>query len=203
MTASPFETLLSVAVGLGLAAACGFRVFVPLLAISAAGYTGHLPLASGFEWLGTWPAVVAFATATVLEVGAYYVPWLDHALDMVATPTAVVAGVVASAAVLTDVPPLLRWAVALIGGGTAAALIQGSTTLLRLKSGVFTGGLANAAVSTVELLGATATVVLAFVLPLVCLAAIVVLLILAARATGRLLFGRPTIPHPSRPPSIP
>jgi Domain of unknown function (DUF4126) len=203
MTASPFETLLSVAVGLGLAAACGFRVFVPLLAISAAGYTGHLPLASGFEWLGTWAAVVAFATATVLEVGAYYVPWLDHALDMVATPTAVVAGVVASAAVLTDVPPLLRWAVALIGGGTAAGLIQGSTTLLRLKSGVFTGGLANAAVSTVELLGATATVVLAFVLPLVCLAAIVVLLILAARATGRLLFGRPTIPHPSRPPSIP
>jgi Domain of unknown function (DUF4126) len=203
MAASPFETLLSVAVGLGLAAACGFRVFVPLLAISAAGYTGHLPLASGFEWLGTWPAVVAFATATVLEVGAYYVPWLDHALDMVATPTAVVAGVVASAAVLTDVPPLLRWAVALIGGGTAAGLIQGSTTLLRLKSGVFTGGLANAAVSTVELLGATATVVLAFVLPLVCLAAIVVLFILAARATGRLLFGRPTIPHPSRPPSIP
>jgi hypothetical protein len=66
--------LLSLAVGIGLAAACGFRVFVPLLVMSAAAYTGHLELSSGFHWIGTLPALVAFASATVLEIAALRSP---------------------------------------------------------------------------------------------------------------------------------
>lgn len=182
--------LVSVSVGLGLAAACGFRVFVPLLIASLAAHFGHLPLAPGFDWLASVPALVALGTATVLEVSAYYVPWLDHALDVVATPAAVLAGMLAAASVLTDLPPLLKWSTVIIGGGGAAGLIQGASVLLRLKSGALTGGLANPLVSTLELAGAGGTALLAILLPLLCLVLVVALLIAVFRGTGRLLFGR-------------
>ena len=101
--------LVSVAIGLGLAAAAGFRVFVPLLALGLASRQGWLSLAPGFEWLASTPTLVAFGTATVVEVLAYHVPFLDHLLDVVATPSAVVAGTLASAAVFTDLPPVVKW----------------------------------------------------------------------------------------------
>jgi hypothetical protein len=186
--------LVSAAVGLGLAAACGFRVFVPLLIASLAAHFGHLPLAAGFEWLATVPALVALGSATALEVGAYYVPWLDHALDLVATPAAVLAGMLAAASVVTDLPPLLKWSTVIIGGGGAAGLIQGASVLLRLKSGALTGGLANPVVSTVELAGAGMTALLAILLPLLCLVLVLVVLIAGFRVTGRLFFGRRPAP---------
>jgi hypothetical protein len=184
------EPFLAIAIGLGLAAAAGFRVFVPLLAASAAAHTGHLTLAPGFEWIGSMPALVAFGSATLLEVGAYYIPWLDHALDSVATPAAVAAGVVASASVLTDLPPLLKWTVALLGGGGVAGLTQGATVLLRLKSGLLTGGFGNALVATVELLGAAGTVILALTLPLLALVLVGILCVAAFRMMRRIRFGR-------------
>src|SRR5947207_9549521 len=95
------ETLLSVCLGIGLAAACGFRIFVPLLVTSLAAQTGHLTLAGGFQWIGTRPALVAFAVATVLEILAYYVPWIDNLLDVIAGPAAVTAGIVVTASVVT------------------------------------------------------------------------------------------------------
>jgi uncharacterized protein DUF4126 len=184
------DALLGLGLGLGLSAACGFRVFVPLLAISLGALTGHLSLAPGFSWVGSVPALLAFATATGLEIAAYYIPWFDHMLDVVATPTAVAAGILASASVMTDLPPLLRWTVALIGGGGAAGLIQGATVLLRLKSLAVTGGAANALVSTVELVGATGTVLLALIVPLVCLVAVAWFCIWAFRRAGVVAFGR-------------
>ncbi|HSA54580.1 MAG TPA: DUF4126 domain-containing protein [Gemmatimonadaceae bacterium] len=180
------DTFVAIAVGLGLAAACGFRVFVPLLAASVAANMDYLTVAPGFEWLGSPVAMIAFGTATALEVAAYYVPWLDHVLDTVTTPAAVIAGMVASASVLVDVPPLLKWGVVLVGGGGVAGLMQGATVALRAKSGLFTGGLANVAVASIELIGATATAVLAIVLPLVALALVVVLLIVSGRLLRRL-----------------
>ena len=86
------ETVLSLLVGIGLSAACGFRVFVPLLMVSISAMSGHLVLAPGFEWLGSLPALIAFSVATCLEIAGYYVPWVDHLLDSVSTPAAVVAG---------------------------------------------------------------------------------------------------------------
>ncbi len=189
-----WPAVLSIAVGLGLAAACGFRVFVPLLIASLFARFGHLPLAGGFEWLASVPALIALGTATVLEVGAYYVPWLDHALDAVATPTAALAGMLAAAAVLTDLPPLLKWSISILGGGAAAGLIQGASVLFRLKSAALTGGVGNPVVSTVELLGAGTTALLAVLLPLVCLVLVATLLVVAFRATGRIIFGRRPAP---------
>lgn len=162
------ETFLSVLTGIGVAAACGFRVFIPLLALGLAGRSGVIPLNDSFAMLATLPALIALGTAAVLEVVAYYVPWLDNALDVAATPAAVVAGVLASAAAITDLPPVLMWGIALIGGGGAAGLLHGATSLLRLKSTAVTGGAANPVVSTGELIGAVVTSALALLVPVVC-----------------------------------
>ena len=184
------ETLISLAAGLGLSAACGFRVFVPLLVIGGAARTGFLTLSPGFSWMETTPALIAFGTATVLEILAYYVPWLDHLLDILATPAAVIAGVVASAAVFVDLPPLVRWSVALVGGGAAAGLVQGATVALRLKSSAFTGGLGNPVLATGELAGSALLSLLAILIPLLGLFLLVAGMVAAFRLSGRLLFGR-------------
>lgn len=184
------DTVFSIALGIGLSAACGFRVFVPLLVISAASYTGHVSLSSGFDWIGTLPALIIFATATVVEVLAYYIPWLDQALDLLATPAAVIAGIVASASIFADMSPSLRWTLALIGGGGIAGLVQGATVLTRVKSTALTGGLANPIVSTVELAGSAVTSLLAFVIPIICVVLIVAGLIFIFVKARRLLFGR-------------
>ncbi len=184
--------VLSIALGIGLAAATGFRVFLPLLIAALAAHFGHLPLNDSFAWLASMPALVTLGTAAVLETFAYYIPGVDHVLDVVASPATVVAGAVASAAVMTDVPPAVLWPVAIIAGGGIAGLTKGSTALLRAKTGLATGGLANPVVSTLETVGATGLSLLALVVPLLCLAAIVALLVWVVRRSGRLLFGRRT-----------
>lgn len=186
--------LLALGVGLGLAAACGFRVFVPLLVAAVAARSGHLPLANGFSWLATTPALLALVCATLLELAAYTIPWVDHALDTVATPAAVVAGILASAAVMVDLPPSLRWAVSIVGGGSAAGLVQGASVVLRLKSTAFTGGLANPLVALLEALGGVGVALLAVLLPLVALVAVIALLVGVFRSAGRVVFGRPAVP---------
>ena len=157
---------MSVCLGIGLSAACGFRIFVPMLAISIASLSGHLHLAHGFEWIGTYPALMAFSVATCLEIAGYYVPWIDHLLDTVATPAAIVAGTVATASVATDMSPFLKWTLAAIAGGGVAGAVQATTVVMRGASTLTTGGLGNWLVATMELAGSVATTILAFLAPL-------------------------------------
>jgi hypothetical protein len=159
------EWLLSVCLGLGLAAACGFRIFVPMLGMSIAAQAGHLDLSPGFEWIDSPAAIVCFSVATAIEIFAYYIPWVDNALDSVATPAAVVAGTILTASVMTEMSPLMQWSVALIAGGGAAGIVQSGTVLLRGTSSVTTGGSANFMVSTVEWVSAAGTTLLAILLP--------------------------------------
>src|SRR6266513_629768 len=108
------EMFISICLGIGLSAECGFRVFVPLLVMSIGSLSGHLTLSHGFEWIGSYPALIAFSVATCLEIAGYYIPWVDHLLDTIATPAAIVAGTIVSASLVTDVSPFLRWARAII-----------------------------------------------------------------------------------------
>jgi len=185
-----FEALVSIAVGVALAAACGFRVFVPLLALSGAAYTGHLRLQAGFEWMGSGAALLALGVATALEIAAYKIPWLDNALDTLATPAALVAGMVAAASVVTDLPPLVRWAVVLIGGGGAAGVVQGATVLARLKSTALTGGLGNPFLALAELVGAVVTSALALLAPILAIIIVTIVCVFVFVRAGRFLFGR-------------
>jgi len=180
------ETLLGVLVGVGLSAACGFRVFVPLLGVSVAALSGHLELAAGFEWMASPIAVIAFAVATVLEIAAYYIPWLDNALDTISTPAAVIAGTILTAAMVGDMSPFLKWTLALIAGGGTAAVVKTGAVAVRATSTATTGGLGNPVVSTVELVGSAITTVLAVVVPVVC----AVLLVLLGAFAVRRLSGR-------------
>lgn len=194
------DTVASLAIGLGLSAACGFRVFVPLLVLSAAAMTGHAHLSPGFAWVGTVPAAVALSAATLLEVAGYYIPFVDHVLDVVATPAAIAAGILASAAVFLDMPPLLKWSVAIVAGGGVAGLVQGASVMARVKSALFTGGLANPAVATAELGAATGTSVLALVAPVLALAVVAVVIagmIVITRRIARAAL-RPSTPRPPR-----
>ena len=181
------STLVSIAIGVGLAAACGFRIFVPLLIISAAARSGHLELAESFQWMGTTPALIAFASATALEILAYYVPFFDNLLDSVATPSAVVAGVVATASQVADLDPLLGWSVAIVGGGSAAGVVQGLTAVTRQASSLATAGFGNPLLSTAEAGASVMMTTLAILVPLVAAVGVLVLLFIAAK---RLFFGR-------------
>jgi hypothetical protein len=180
------DPILGIAVGVGLSAASGFRAFVPLLLTGLAARAGYLRLSGGMEWIGSDAALVAFVTATALEILAYYVPWLDNLLDTMATPAAVTAGVISVAAVTPDLPALLRWALAVIVGGSAAGLVQGSTVLLRLKSSALTGGLANPVIATGELAGAVVLSLLAILAPIVALVIVLGIVVWIARAAGPL-----------------
>jgi hypothetical protein len=164
------EVLLSICMGVGLSAACGFRVFVPLLVTSIAANSGHLHLVPAFQWIGTPAGLVTFSVATALEIGGYYIPWLDHFLDMLATPAAVVAGTVLTASMISDVSPFLRWSLAIIAGGGAAATVQAATVVARGFSLAGTGGLGNPLIATVELGGAVMTSILAVLAPFIALA---------------------------------
>lgn len=187
------ETLLAVAVGIGLSAACGFRVFVPLLVMNLAALTGHLHLSPGFEWIGSYYATITFGTATIVEVFAYYVPWLDHILDLIASPAAIIAGIITTASMVMDLSPFLKWTLAIIAGGGAAAIVQGLTVTLRTKSSALTAGTGNVLVSSIELAGSMITSLLAIIVPILCLILLALLCIFVIWKTGRLFFGRTKI----------
>ena len=176
-----FEILLGLVTGLGLAAACGFRVFIPLLVASIAIRADAIEVAEGFAWIGSTPALVGFSAATLLEIGGYYLPGVDHFLDAAATPAAVVAGTLVTAAFLTDVDPWFRWSLAAVAGGGIAGTVQAGTVLARGASGLTTMGLANPVVATAELAGASTTAIMTFVAPLLVLAVLVAAIYAAVR----------------------
>jgi hypothetical protein len=187
MVMTPFDLAVSIALGIGLAAATGFRVFLPLLITSVATYAGYIPVSDGFAWIGTPAAVIMFGVAALAEVLAYYIPGVDNLLDTIATPAALIAGTLVSAAVMADLPPIIKWTAAIIAGGGAAGITQGVTTLVRVNSTVFTGGLGNPVIATAELGGATIIALLALSVPFVAVGLVVLFCWFAVRATRRLL----------------
>jgi hypothetical protein len=179
------ETILAVITGIGVSAACGFRVFVPLLALNLASMYGYLNLAPGFAWIGEYYATIAFASATILEIIAYYIPWLDNVMDAIASPVSIIAGTIATASVIIDMPPSVKWIVAIIAGGGIAGIIQGTTAALRAKSSLFTGGLGNPLIATAEFAGSAFIALLAIIIPIICFALVVTFAIYALYKVGR------------------
>jgi hypothetical protein len=172
---------LPIILGIALAAATGFRVFLPMLIVSGAAYTGHLSLNDSFAWLGTPYALTMLSVAALAEILAYYIPVIDNLLDSLATPAAFVAGTIVSAAVMTDVPPMVKWTAAVVAGGGIASLTQGATAILRAHSTVWTGGLGNSVIATAELVGALLISFVALAAPAAAIALVILFLWLAIR----------------------
>jgi len=167
------ELALSILLGVGLSAATGMRIFLPALVASIATQQGFISPAEGFEWMASFPAIIAFATASVVELGAYYIPWVDNALDTIAGPGAILAGGLIATSFFQIESEALQWILGMIAGGTTAGSIQAGSTLLRGMSTATTGGLGNPLVSTGENLGAFFLSLLSVLSPII---AIVILL---------------------------
>ncbi len=154
------EAILSIMMGVALSATCGFRVFVPLLAVNigtrAQDANGQplIELAGGFDWLSSDIALMVFVVATLFEIGGYYIPWIDNLLDTIASPASIVAGTVITASFITGMDPWLQWLLGVIAGGGAAGAVQAATVVTRASSTVTTGGLGNPIVASVETSGA-------------------------------------------------
>lgn len=176
-----FEILLTILMGIGLSAASGFRVFIPLLVVSIASFTGNLALADSFSWIGTLPALITFSIATVFEIAGYYIPWVDNILDTITSPMAVVAGAVLMASVVTDISPLIKWVLAIIAGGGVAGTIQALTGMTRVTSSLTTGGLGNPGVSTVESGSSITLSAIAIFIPLIAGIIVIALLVWATK----------------------
>lgn len=176
------ETILSLCIGIGLSAACGFRVFVPLLVMSVASLMGWFEPMKGFEWLAIPSVCIGLAVATICEIGAYYIPWVDNALDTIATPAAMMAGTLTTMAVSTgEMSQFASWAAAIIVGGGTATAVQMGTVAVRGVSTATTGGIANPLVSTGEWIGAIVVSVLSLIVPVLVVIVGIILMALAVR----------------------
>lgn len=175
------KVLLSLVMGLGLSACCGFRVFVPLLAASIATKLGLLHLGSGFQWMSSTPALICFGAATIFEIAGYYIPFIDNILDTIMTPASVIAGTLLTAsAIIPDLDPMLKWGLGIIVGGGSAGIIQAGTALTRATATATTAGVANPVVATVEhilaIVGSVFSVLVPFVIAgIVCIVIVVML----------------------------
>ena len=170
------ETIISIIIGIGLAASVGFRIFVPLFALSLASFYGVIPLNETWEWVGSSTAILILGIATIVEILAYFIPWLDNLLDTIAIPLAAVAGTAVMVATVSNLDPTITWALAIIAGGGTATAIKGSTSTTRLASTATTAGIANPIISTVETGTSIVMAVFAIFLPILAIILVIVIL---------------------------
>ena len=170
------ETIISICLGIGLSASVGFRVFLPLFALSLASYFNVWQLNESWQWIGSSAALIALGVATVVEIFAYFIPYIDNLLDSITVPLAAVAGTAIMLSTVADLSPLITWSLAIIAGGGTAVAVAGTSGTTRLASTVSTGGLGNPVVSIFETGTSIIMSIVSIFLPI--LAAILALLIL-------------------------
>lgn len=170
------ETLLSICLGIGLAASVGFRVFVPLFVLSLSSYYGVWELNESWMWLGSTAALITFGVATLVEIFAYYIPYVDNLLDSITVPLATIAGTAVMASTMVDLSPVATWSLAIIAGGGTAAVVAGTSSVSRLASTTTTAGFANPIVSTIETVTSFVLSIISVFIPI--LATVLVLIII-------------------------
>ncbi len=180
------ETIISIFLGVGLAASVGFRVFLPLFALSLASYFGVWELNDSWHWIGSLAAVLTLGIATLVEVFAYFIPWVDNALDSIAIPLAGIAGTAVMVSTMADLDPVITWSLAIIAGGGTAAAIKGANATGRLASTATTGGLANPVVSTVETGTAVAVSTASIFAPIFAVFLVIIILAIVFRVYRKL-----------------
>ncbi len=182
------EIIAAIAIGIGLSASVGFRVFIPLLVASIAARTGLFPVQDNFLWLASIPAIIAFATAAIVEVIAYYIPFIDNLLDSITTPLAFGAGALLMTSVLPIDSEMLKWTLGIISGGSIATAIQSGSVLTRLASSKFTAGIGNPVVATGEHIAAVGTSVLVLFIPIIIASITLFLVLFILLKFGKMIF---------------
>lgn len=175
------QYLVPILLGIGLSAACGLRVFLPIFILSLLTHFGNISIAENFSWLSSWPAIIAFGSASIIEIIAYYIPWLDNLLDTITIPSSVVAGTLVLASTNTELETVIKWTLAVIAGGGTAGLISTATALTRAKSTMVSGGATNFIVASAETVGAIIMTIISTLLPIVAGIAVLWLLYVAVK----------------------
>jgi len=167
------ELFLAFSLGLGLAAASGFRVFLPPFLYGLAirfDYTPlDIPVQGASEWMSSDVGLILLGSAMVLEILAYYIPWLDNLMDTIASPAAMISGIVMLSSTLVETDPFVQWSLSIIIGGGVSGTIQIGTVSIRALSTMTTGGIANPLISTAEAGACAVCTILAILLPLLAL----------------------------------
>jgi hypothetical protein len=176
---------LGLVTGVALSAVAGVRIFLPFLVAGVASKLGILSVAQDFAWIGSWPALAVFATASLTELLAYYIPVIDHALDVIGSPAAIVAGSLLTASMVVGMDEWLRWSLAIIAGGGIAGTLHVGKTLVRGASTATTGGLANPILATGESLASLTAAIVALWLPVLVVVGALIMLIVLVRTWVR------------------
>lgn len=182
------ETVISILLGIGLAASSGFRVFVPLFVLSLATHFGYVPVGESFTWIGSTTAIICLGVATFAEILGYYIPFVDNLLDTISLPLAGIAGTIAMASTMLHLDPMITWTLAIIAGGGTAAAISTTTAATRAASSVKTAGLGNSLVSTAETATASFLSVIAIFFPIIAFIFVVFVIIIGFKFFKRFFF---------------
>ena len=180
------ESMISIFLGVGLAASAGFRVFLPLFALSLAAFSGFWELNGEWAWIGSLPALITLGVAMLVEIFAYFIPWVDNLLDSIAIPLAGIAGTAAMVSSVAGLDPVTTWALAIIAGGGTATIIKGANAAGRLTSSATTGGLANPVVSVVETGTAVAVSTASILVPPIAAILVIIILVITFRIYRKL-----------------
>ena len=173
------QILIQVMLGIALSAVCGYRIFVPFLAMGIAGMAGYIQFADGFAWISSWPALLVFGVATLLEIAAYFIPHIDNILNAIALPAGAVAGIIVAASVISDMDPMLKWTLAIIAGGGAATVTGLLSNGVHQLSTAVSAGFANPVVSGAESVGTVAASVISIAMPIVGVALFVMVVVVS------------------------
>ncbi|ULC58124.1 DUF4126 domain-containing protein [Flaviramulus sp. BrNp1-15] len=176
-----FETIISICLGVGLAASVGFRVFLPLFALSLAAYFDVWQLNESWHWIGSTTALITLGAATIVEIVAYFIPYIDNLLDSISVPLAALAGTAIMLSTVADLSPVITWALAIIAGGGTAAAVAGTSSATRLTSTATTGGIANPIVSTVETGTSVVMSIVSIFLPILAIILVIIILFIIFR----------------------
>lgn len=187
------DYLLAAFVGIGIAAACGLRAFLPVLGLAIAAKVGWVSLGESFGWLASWPAIAALLVATVVEVASSVTPVVAHALDAIAAPVAAAAGALVMATQLGNpiglvevdsVHPMLDWAAAIVAGGGIATAVHAGSATLRAGTTTVSAGMLAPVYGILETVASFVASVLAFVLPVLFAVIVAAFIVAAVAATA-------------------
>ena len=168
--------IISLFIGIGLATATGFRVFLPLFFVSLASYFNWIPLQDNWQWLGSMQALIALGIAMVFEILSYYIPFVDNIMDSIAIPLSAIAGTLLFSSQFAESNDIINWGLSIIAGGGTAATVSTALSGIRLASSASTAGVGNPLVSTVENTGATVMSVVAVFVPIIAIIMVIVLM---------------------------
>ena len=191
-----FDILVASSLGLGLAAASGFRVFIPPflygLFLRLDMVPISIPMTGISEWMASDIGLIVLGVAMIVEILGYYIPWIDNLLDTIASPAAILAGVMMMSSTLSDTHPALQWGASIIAGGGVSGTIQIGTVATRAVSTATTGGLGNPIVSTIEAGACILCTILAILLPIIALFLVIVLVGYSGRQVNKRFFKNST-----------